>query len=101
SSSRLGRLRFSRMEAAHVLALFPANEAWSALDFDANESVMTSETLGRCRIVHFASHALVNDEIPELSSLVVSLVNPDGTPRDGLIPLHRIFRLQLAAELVV
>ena len=71
------------------------------VDFAANETVVNSGFLGNHRMIHFASHALVDDQNPGLSSLVLSLVNADGTPQDGLVGLKRIFQLRLRAELVV
>jgi CHAT domain-containing protein len=51
--------------------------------------------------VHFATHALINHQHPELSGIVLSQVDEKGQPRDGFLRLHEIYNLRLAAELVV
>jgi CHAT domain-containing protein len=73
----------------------------SAYDFTANREKALSPELSRYRIVHFATHGITNDQEPELSGLVLSLVDQRGKPQDGLLRLRDIYNLQLAAELVV
>jgi CHAT domain-containing protein len=53
------------------------------------------------RTIHFATHAFVDTRQPRLSGLVLSLVDEDGSVQDGIVRLHEIYRLKLAAELVV
>ena len=74
---------------------------FEALDFRANRATATSDELSNYRIVHFATHGLLNSEHPELSGLVLSLVDEQGRPQDGFLRLHEIFNLRLPAELVV
>jgi len=51
--------------------------------------------------VHFATHALLNSKHPELSGLVLSLVDEQGRPQNGFLDLEDIYNLSLPAELVV
>lgn len=51
--------------------------------------------------VHFATHGYFNSEHPELSAIVLTAVDPNGTRKDGLMPLPDIYSLDLSAELVV
>ncbi|HEV8486799.1 MAG TPA: tetratricopeptide repeat protein [Blastocatellia bacterium] len=95
------RLPFTRLEAKHILANSPAGAAMAALDFDASKATATGANLSDYRIVHFATHALVNDQHPELSGLVLSLVNERGEPQDGFLRLNDIYNLNLSADLVV
>src|SRR5262249_38981383 len=53
------------------------------------------------RIVHFATHSLLNNEHPELSGVVLSLVDQAGRPRNGFLRLYDIYNLRLGADLVV
>jgi len=99
---RVERLPFSREEAEGILALVPATEmSFKALGFDANKQTATSDELGRYRIVHFATHGNLNTEFPELSGLVLSLVDPQGRSQDGFLRTHEIYKLNLTADLVV
>jgi len=53
------------------------------------------------RIVHFATHGLLDDQHPELSGLVLSLVDESGNSKDGFLRLNEIYNLRLTADLVV
>jgi CHAT domain-containing protein len=99
--ARLPRLPFSRREAQAILAQAPRTMALGALDFAANRTTATSPELRQYRILHIATHGLLNATNPELSGLVLSLVDEEGRPRDGFLRLHDIYNLDLAAELVV
>jgi CHAT domain-containing protein len=57
--------------------------------------------LGQYRIVHFATHGLINSEHPELSGLVLSLIDENGKPQDGFLRMSEIFNLEMPADLVV
>ena len=61
----------------------------------------TSPVLGRYQILHFATHSLLNNQHPELSGIVLSLVDEQGQPQDGFLRLHDIYNLNLQADLVV
>jgi len=95
------RLLLTRDEAEAILSVTPRTGALEALDFRANRVTATSDELSRYRIVHFATHGLLNSEHPELSGVVLSLVDERGQPQDGFLRLHEIFNLRLPAELVV
>jgi CHAT domain-containing protein len=53
------------------------------------------------RIVHFATHGLIDARTPELSGLALSGVGKDGSPRDGFLSLADLYNLQLGSDLVV
>jgi CHAT domain-containing protein len=95
------RLPFSREEANAIASLAPKSSLMEAIDFQANRANATSGALARYRIVHFATHGLLNSEQPELSGLVLSLVDESGKPQDGFLRMHEIYNLQLPADLVV
>jgi CHAT domain-containing protein len=99
------RLLASRDEATAIVALASAaagsGSTLAALDFDASRATATSAELSRYRIVHFASHTLINSQRPQLSGLVLSLVDRNGRAADGFVPVHDIFNLKLNADLVV
>ena len=74
---------------------------FKALDFDASRKVATAADIRDYRIVHFATHALMNNEHPELSGIVLSLVDAQGRPQNGFLRLYDIYNMKLAADLVV
>jgi CHAT domain-containing protein len=98
---RLPRLPFTRREAEEIARLAPPSTVLKALDFDASRQTATAGTLGSFRIVHFATHALLNTAYPDLSGVVLSLVDERGAPQDGFLRLHDVYSLDLAADLVV
>ena len=72
-----------------------------SLDFAANRATATDPALGQYRIVHFATHGFLNSLQPELSGLVLSLVDEQGRAQEGFLLAHEIYNLKLSAELVV
>jgi len=106
SASELGignlrRLRFSRQEAEEIVRLAADDPNLEAVDFDANRALATSAEMGQYRIVHFATHGLINNEHPELSGIVLSLVDRQGRPQNGFLRLYDLYNLKLSADLVV
>lgn len=99
--SNLPRLPFSRQEAEAIFAVVADTTGLKALDFQANRATATSGDLSQYRIVHFATHGLLNSERPEWSGLVLSQVDETGQRQDGFLRLHEIYNLKLPAELVV
>jgi CHAT domain-containing protein len=97
----LARLPFSRAEALAVATQVPRDSLLQATDFDASLALATSGRLSDYRIIHFATHGLINTTRPELSGLALSLVDAQGRSRDGFLRLNTIYNLRLSADLVV
>jgi CHAT domain-containing protein/tetratricopeptide (TPR) repeat protein len=98
----LPRLPQTRREAEAILRLLsPAAKKVIALDFAADRGAVLDGLLAGYRIIHFATHAILDPEQPELSSLVLSLVDASGHPRDGFLRAYEIRELHLSADLVV
>lgn len=95
------RLRFTRQEAQQILAVVPQRSNLRALDFNANRAIATGGVLSRYRYVHFATHGYIDSERPDLSAIVLSLVDQHGNPEDGFLRAHEIYNLNLPAEVVV
>ena len=60
-----------------------------------------SEELSKFRYVHFATHGYLDSARPDLSAIVLSLVDHQGNPQDGFLRSHDVFNLNLPAELIV
>ena len=67
----------------------------------ANRSFAVGPALSRYRILHFATHAFVDSELPDLSGLVLSQVDALGRPINGVLRAYEIRSLDLRADLVV
>ena len=97
----LRRLRFSRHEADEIARLAGSDLKLEAVDFAANRKLATSAELGQYRVVHFATHGIINNNHPELSGIVLSLVDEKGQPQNGFLRLYDLYNLKLSADLVV
>jgi len=95
------RLRFTRQEAQTILSLFPSDSSSQKIDFDASRTTATDGSLANYQIIHFATHGLANNKNPELSGIVMSMVDDKGNLVNGFLRLTDIFNLKLAANLVV
>jgi CHAT domain-containing protein/Tfp pilus assembly protein PilF len=98
--AHLPRLVFTRQEAKSIIDVTPADQGLEALDFDASWATATSSELGQYRMIHFATHGLLDSSHPELSGLVLSLVDKQGKPVHGFLDLEDVYNLNLSAELV-
>jgi CHAT domain-containing protein/tetratricopeptide (TPR) repeat protein len=97
----LPRLLSSREEARNISAYAPKTRAVLNLDFDASRENVTGGSLADYRILHFATHALLDSTRPEFSGLVFSLYDKDGKAKDGFLRLDQIYNLNLDGDLVV
>ena len=95
------RLPFSRREGKAIVDMAPAGEATLVMDFAASRASVTSASLAQYRIIHLATHGLLNSDYPELSGIVLSLVDQNGREQAGFLDLGEIYKLKLAADLVV
>ena len=95
------RLPGTRREADQILTLVPRSQSKAAFDFAASRQTVASQELGEYRYVHFATHGFLNSLHPELSGIVLSMVDEKGNPQDGFLLAHEVFNLKLAADLVV
>ena len=93
------RLFFSRDEAQAILSIAP--DSFLALDFRANRATVLGSELSKYRIIHFATHGVLNSKHPELSGILLSMVDEKGRSQDGFLQLADIYRLNLPVELVV
>lgn len=96
------RLPATEDEAKSVVAIPPAGTGMLAMGFDADRTTALSGELGQYKIVHFATHGVVDVENPEMSGIVLSLVSRDGKAKDGFLQLHDIYNMNLSnTQLVV
>jgi CHAT domain-containing protein len=93
----LQRLSYTRQEARAILASAP--QAQEMVDFEANRARVIGGDLPHYRIVHFATHGMLDTTDPELSGLVLSLVDEHGNPQNGFLGLEDIYNLQLSLTL--
>jgi CHAT domain-containing protein len=81
--------------------MVPEGERLGALGLDASKRTVAGAGLGRYRIVHFATHAVLDDEVPSRSGIVLSAFDADRRAQDAVLSLFDIYQLHLPADLVV
>jgi CHAT domain-containing protein len=94
-------LEFTAAEATSIAAIVPAAQRRIYTGFDATKHAALDADLRRYRILHFATHGIIDDTHPELSGLLLSLYDRDGRPMDGFLRLSDIYEMHLGADLVV
>jgi CHAT domain-containing protein len=95
------RLESTRREADAIIDLAPEGTVFHALDFEASRETVISADLGQYKILHFATHGVVDNQHPRRSGIVLSLFDERGQSQDGFLRLNDIYNLDLGSELVV
>ncbi|MDQ1592543.1 MAG: hypothetical protein QOG71_3170 [Pyrinomonadaceae bacterium] len=102
SNVRLARLNGTRAEAQQIAAFARtsglAPDVW--LDLDASESKVKTTDVSKYRILHVATHGLLNTERPQFTGVVLSLVG-NRSGGDGFLRTDEIFNLKLGSPLVM
>jgi CHAT domain-containing protein/tetratricopeptide (TPR) repeat protein len=98
---RLVRLAGTRSEAEQIASLARAGggaaDLW--LDFDASEANLRRHQLDGYRVIHFATHGLLDTERPQFTGLALSLVG--DADDDGFLRVGEVFNLRLGSPLVI
>lgn len=97
----LARLGGTRAEAEQILKLAKASgsqaDLW--LDLEASEENIEARDISKYRILHVATHGLLNAERPQFSGLVLSLIGNKN--EDGFLRTDEVFNLRLGSPLVM
>jgi CHAT domain-containing protein len=101
SDSRLSRLPFTLQEAKAIMEVAPTGQSRLVTGFEASRALAVGGELNHYRVVHFATHGVINGQHPEMSGIVLSLLNERGARENGFLQLHDIYKLNLSADLVV
>ena len=97
----LARLNGTRVEAEQIskLAKTAGGQADVWLDLDASEENLGTRDISKYRIIHVATHGLLNAERPQFTGVVLSLVG--NKTRDGFVRTDEVFNLRLGSPLVM
>jgi CHAT domain-containing protein len=97
----LPRLPGAAREAAAIESLMPAHSVDRLDGFSASRERFLSSGLERYRLIHVASHATTDPEIPQASALILSTVNESGKEIDGRVLAADFMGVRLHADTVV
>jgi CHAT domain-containing protein/tetratricopeptide (TPR) repeat protein len=94
----LGPLPQAETEVRQIVSLYDPKESRAYVRKDAREEVVKTEA-ARFRVLHFATHGILDDQNPLYSRLLFSRSN--SASEDGVLEAREIMRLDLAADLAV
>jgi len=98
NSSSFFRLKYSSSEIEKIRALFKKAEINIFKRKEATEEQLKTLNLSDYKILHLATHCLIDNEKPARSSIVFSLA--DTSTEDGFLQMREIFNLKLNSDLV-
>jgi CHAT domain-containing protein/Flp pilus assembly protein TadD len=97
-NSSLTALPYARAEVDAISKMYPKEKTSILFGKDASESNAKTMNLESFDTIHFASHGLIDEERPQLSSVVLNAGSPQ---EDGYLTMREVFDLKLNADLVV
>jgi CHAT domain-containing protein/lipopolysaccharide biosynthesis regulator YciM len=92
-------LPMTRDEVVGIGEFYRPDQRKLRLGPEATEASVKHDRLTDYRIIHFATHSVMDEETPAMSGVVLSLVNTGD--EDGVLRMNEIFNLDLDADLVV
>ncbi|MGH8194900.1 MAG: CHAT domain-containing protein [Woeseiaceae bacterium] len=106
AAARTGRDQFPRLpgtraESDAIRDVAGDRFVTTMLDTRANLDAVVDGSLNGFRIIHFATHGILDADVPALSGLVLSGISADGLPRAQFLRAQDIALLRLQADLVV
>ena len=101
ANGKIPRLFATMEEADSIAETVGKSRTTIASGFAANRDRVLNPELKDYRILHFATHGLIDVERPEVSSIVLSQFDESGQKREGFLRLQDIYALDLKSDLVV
>lgn len=96
----LARLPFVK-DIETIQVAVPAGRREILRGFDASVQAVEKLRLADYAVLHFSTHALIDDRIPELSRIALSMVDTSGRPVDGFLRPYQLSRFSLSGSTVV
>jgi len=93
------RLEYSDYEIQKISSLFSKAKRKIYLRELASEEELKNHDLEDYKIIHFATHSVIDDKRPARSSIVLTL--DDDPLEDGFLQMREVYNLKLNADLVV
>ena len=96
----LDRLPFT-FEVKTIESLVAANRRKIFRGFEASRATLSKLHLRDFGLLHISTHALIDDRTPELSRLVLSMVDHRGRPVDGALEPYQLAQFHLDDSTIV
>ncbi len=102
SPNKLTRLPYSALEARAVRDTFGVKDTLSLAGFDATRKQVLDLAKQQLSVLHFATHAVAREDVPERSALFLSEYSADGALNtDSQLSTSDIMNSGLRAQVVV
>jgi CHAT domain-containing protein len=101
ANGNIPRLFATQAEADSIADTVGKSRVEIVSGFAANREKVLDSTISDYRMLHFATHGLVDVQRPEVSSIVLSQFDEIGNKKEGFLRLQDIYSLNLASDLVV
>ncbi len=92
------RLEYSGIEIDEISSLFKKGKRNIFRRQEASEEQLKNHKLDEYRIIHFATHSIIDERRPYRSSIVLTL--DKDTPEDGFLQMREIYALKFNSDLV-
>ncbi|HLK63075.1 MAG TPA: CHAT domain-containing protein [Bryobacteraceae bacterium] len=96
----LARLPFTA-ELDTIRKAVPPSRYQILKGFEVSRENVARLRLEEFGVLHFSTHALIDDRIPEISRIALSLVDAAGRPADGFLRPYQLSELRLDGPVVV
>lgn len=100
ATTDLPRLPFTG-ELNTIMHLVPSARRQVLRGFDVNPETLRSLRLQDFAILHFSTHAVIDDRTPELSRVALSMLDRSGRPVNGFLRPYQLAALPLRESVVV
>ena len=101
SAGNIYRLKATKNEANDISRIIGRSKTTTIFGENATRRKMLSLEMKDYKIIHLATHSILNKKKPEFSSIILSRFDKNGSEMNGLLSLDDIYNLNLSAELVV
>jgi CHAT domain-containing protein/Tfp pilus assembly protein PilF len=98
SGIALPPLKYSAVEVENISSLFRPNKVTVLQKEDASGRWLRSHPLSDYKIIHFATHSIIDDKKPARSAILLSY--PKNQAGNGLFQTRDIYNLKLNSDLV-
>jgi CHAT domain-containing protein/Tfp pilus assembly protein PilF len=92
------RLKYSGFEIDKISALFNKRKRRIFRREQASKEQLMNHSLDEYKIIHFATHSILDEKIPDRSSIVLSI--DEDLTEDGFLLMREIYNLKLNSDLV-
>ena len=97
----LGSLPGTGREANAIARMVDDEQILLLTDLAARRDSLFGAEIAEYRVLHLATHGIFDVQRPQLSGLVLSLVDEAGNPESGFVSLRDLEQLETRAHLVV